>query len=145
MKTRADVAEEKMLSGYNCAQAVLFAFCEDLGLDRNTALKLATGFGAGMARKQEVCGAVSGGIFVVGLRHGRGEGEEKAVTEDAYRRVRELLGRFEREHGSCLCKDLVGCDLNTPEGQCSYRERDCLHKTCVCCVRSVVEAVETLL
>lgn len=54
MKTRSDIALEKFLAGYNCAQAVLFSFCDDLGFDKNAALKLACGFGAGMARKQEV-------------------------------------------------------------------------------------------
>ncbi len=135
-----------MLAGYNCAQAVLYAFCEDLGFDQNTALKFASGFGAGMARKQEVCGAVSGGILVLGLKYGRGEGQEKTVTEETYRRVRELMARFETEHGSCLCKELLkGRDLNTPEGQRSYQEGDCLHKTCLGCVRTVVETVEAMI
>lgn len=146
MKTRSDIAEAKMLEGYNCAQAVLYAFCEDLGFDPNTALKFATGFGAGMARKQEVCGAVSGGILALGLKFGRGEGQGKTVTEETYRRVRDLMARFESEHGSCMCKDLLeGRDLNTDEGQQSFKEHDCLHKTCVCCVRTVVKAVEELL
>ena len=63
MKTRSAVARQKFLAGYNCAQAVLFSFCDDLGFDKDTALRLACGFGAGMARKQEVCGAVAGGIL----------------------------------------------------------------------------------
>ena len=135
-----------MLAGYNCAQAVFFSFCEELGLDQNTALKLACGFGAGMARAQEVCGAVSGGILVLGLKHGRGEGQEKPATEETYRRVRELMARFAAKHGSCLCKELLeGRDLNTPEGQRAFQENDCLHKTCIACVRTVVEAVEELI
>ena len=52
MKTRSDIALQKFLAGYNCAQAVLFSFCDDLGFDKDTALRLACGFGAGMARKQ---------------------------------------------------------------------------------------------
>ena len=63
MKTRSELALKKFLSGYNCAQAVLFSFCDDLGFEQNTALKLACGFGAGMGRKQAVCGAISGGIL----------------------------------------------------------------------------------
>ena len=60
MNTRSAIATEKFLAGYNCAQAVLYAFCDELGFDKDTALRLACGFGAGMARKQEVCGAVTG-------------------------------------------------------------------------------------
>ena len=63
MKNHAAIAEEKFGGGYNCAQSVLFSFCEELGLDADTALKIACGFGAGMGRKGEVCGAVSGALW----------------------------------------------------------------------------------
>jgi C_GCAxxG_C_C family probable redox protein len=89
MRARSDVSVEKFLAGYNCAQAVLYSFCDDLGLDKNAALKLACGFGAGMARKQEVCGAITGGIITLGLKHGRGEGQDRTATEETYRKVRE--------------------------------------------------------
>ena len=92
---RSDVAVNKFLSGYNCAQAVLYSFCDDLGFDRNTALKLSCGLGGGMARKQEICGAVTGGILALGLRHGRGEGQDKTRTEKTYNDVRELISLFE--------------------------------------------------
>jgi C_GCAxxG_C_C family probable redox protein len=59
--SKTDIAVQKFTSGYNCAQSVLSSFSNDLGLDENTPLKIACGFGAGMGRKQEVCGAVSGG------------------------------------------------------------------------------------
>ena len=146
MKTRSDAALEKFLSGYNCAQAVLFAFCDDLSLDKDTALRLACGFGAGMGRKQEVCGAVAGGILAIGLRHGRGEGQDRALTDATYGKVRELMSRFESRHGTCICRELLdGCDLNTPGGQQFFKENDLLNKTCAGCVRTVVEAVEDLL
>src|ERR1035441_4030849 len=68
MSIRTDIAVEKFLAGYNCAQAVLYSFCDDLGFGKDTALRLACGFGAGMARKQEVCGAITGGIIALGLK-----------------------------------------------------------------------------
>jgi len=146
MNRRSDTAVEKFLSGYNCAQSVLYAFCDDLGFDKDTALRLACGFGSGMARKQEVCGAVSGGIMAIGLRHGRGEGRDKALTDETYRKVRELMSRFEAKHGTCLCRVLLeGCDLNTPEGQRYFKENDLLNRTCKGCVVSVVETVEAVL
>lgn len=89
MKTRSDIALQKSLAGYNCAQAVLFSFCDDLGFDQDTALRLACGFGAGMARKQEVCGAVAGGILAIGFKHGRGEGQGR---EPHGNNVRESTG-----------------------------------------------------
>jgi C_GCAxxG_C_C family probable redox protein len=146
MSERSDVAVAKLLAGYNCAQAVLYSFCDDLGLDRNIALKLSCGFGGGMARKQEVCGAVTGGILALGLGHGRGEGQDKTLTEKTYSDVRELISLFEAEHGSCICRTLLqGCDLNTPEGQEFYKQNDLLNKTCKRCVQTAVETLETLI
>jgi C_GCAxxG_C_C family probable redox protein len=69
MKTKTEVAADRFLSGYNCAQAILYAFGPDLGLDGETALKVATGLGAGMGRRGEVCGAVTGGILALGLKY----------------------------------------------------------------------------
>lgn len=145
MKTKSDVAVKKFLDGYNCAQAVLYAFCGKLHFDKDTALRLASGFGAGMARRQEVCGALAGGIIALGLKHGRGEGEDGARVDVTYRKVRELMTRFEAEHGSCICRSLLnGCDLTTPAGQRYFREHDLKNKTCKGCVKSVVETLERL-
>ena len=146
MKSRSDVAVEKFLAGYNCAQAVLYSFCDELQFDKDVALRLACGFGAGMARKQEVCGAISGGIAAIGLKHGRGEGQDRTATEETYRKVRELMSRFEARHGSCICRTLLnGCDLNTADGQREFKENDLLNKTCKGCVKTVVEAVEEII
>ena len=146
MKTKSEVAAEKFLSGYNCAQSVLYAFGPDLGLDGETALKVATGLGAGMARRGEVCGALTGGILVLGLKYGRGGQQDRAATEETYQKTLELMARFEKEHDSCLCRVLVeGCNLRTAEGQQFFKEHDLLHKTCVGCVQTVVEELAGIL
>jgi len=146
MKTKSDIALEKFSAGYNCAQAVLFSFCDDLGFNKDMALKLACGFGGGMARKQEVCGAVTGGILAIGLKHGRSEGQDKAPTEATYGKVRVLMSRFESKHGTYICRTLLnGCALNTAEGQRYFKENDLSKKTCAGCVRTVVETVEAIL
>ena len=146
MKTKSDVAVKKFLSGYNCAQAVLYSFCDDLHFDKDTALRLACGFGAGMARAQEVCGAISGGILAIGLKHGRGEGQDRTSTEETYQKVRELMSRFETKHGSCICRTLLnGCDINTTDGQQYFKENDLLNKTCKGCVQTVVEELENMI
>jgi len=146
MKTKNEVAVEKFLAGYNCAQSVLFAFGPDLGLDGDASLKLATGFGAGMARCGNVCGAVTGGILALGLKYGRGARQDRAATEETYQKTLDLMARFEKQHGSCLCRVLLdGCDLRTPEGQRQFKERDLLHKTCLGCVQSVVETLTQIM
>jgi C_GCAxxG_C_C family probable redox protein len=103
-------------SGYNCAQAVLAAFCEPLGLDRVTAYKLASGFGGGLGAKGEICGALSGAIMALGLKFGCSDPDKTAKAE-TYRKTRELAEEFKLRTGSLYCRDLLGFDLGTPEGQ----------------------------
>ena len=146
MKNRSAVAAEKFVQGYNCAQSVLWSFRDELKLDADLALKVACGFGGGIARQQEVCGAVTGGIMALGLKHGRGENQDRVATEQTYRKTQELLRRFKLKHGSCLCRDLLqGCDLKTEAGQKFFHEQG-LHDTiCKQCVQQVVNLVEELL
>ena len=68
MSAKTEVAVEKFVSGYNCAQSILYAFGPDLGLEGETALKVATGLGGGLGVSGEVCGAVTGGILALGLK-----------------------------------------------------------------------------
>jgi len=142
MSIRSEIATTRFLSGYNCAQAVLDAFRDETGLDEDLALKIATGLGAGMGRKQEVCGAVTGGILVLGLRHGRGTTDDHSAT---YLRTRELMDRFAAKHGSCLCRQLLqGYDLATQEGLQRAKADDIINKVCRPCVQTVVEILEQL-
>jgi C_GCAxxG_C_C family probable redox protein len=143
MKTRSEIAVTKFLEGYNCAQSVVYSFCEDIQLDEDTALKMACGFGAGMGRKGEVCGAVSGGIIVIGSKYGRGKNDDRSVTDLTYAKTRELMKRFSEKHGTVICRTLLnGCELTTEEGQKYFKENDLLNKTCRLCVKSAVEILE---
>ena len=116
------------------------------GSDPETALKVATGLGAGMGRRGEVCGAVTGGILALGLRYGRGAQQDRSATEQTYQKAQELMARFEKRHGSCQCRVLLdGCDLRTPEGQQHFKEHDLLHKTCLRCVQTVAVELAALM
>jgi len=146
MKSKDDRAVEMMAAGANCAQAVLCAFCDELGLEKGKAFKLATGFGAGMGRKQEVCGAVTGGIMALGLRHGMAEEGDKEAKEATYRLTRELMARFTSEFGSFLCRELLpGCDLSTQAGHDKYKEEGLSEKVCRPAVRGAIRIVKELL
>ncbi len=144
MSTKTEVAVEMFMSGFNCAQSILYAYGPELGLGEETALKIATGFGGGMGGRGEVCGAVTGGILALGLKHGRGENQEKAVAQQAYAKTGELMAAFERAHGSCMCRTLLGgIDLRTPEGMQRFKDEDLHRKVCVGCVRTVGDWLAT--
>jgi C_GCAxxG_C_C family probable redox protein len=99
-----------------------------------------------MARRGEVCGAVTGGILALGLKYGRGVWQDRSATEETYQKTLELMARFEERHGSCLCRVLLqGCDLRTAQGQQYFKEHDLLHKTCVGCVQSVIETLAQIM
>lgn len=137
------VAIDMFMKGYNCAQSVLYAFSRESGLPEEIALKISSGLGAGMGRKGEVCGAVAGGIMVLGMRHGWVANNDRTAKETTYFKTRELMSRFAEKHGSCICRELLnGCDLTTEEGQRYFKEKDYLSKICNKCVQSVVEILE---
>jgi C_GCAxxG_C_C family probable redox protein len=145
MSNRANIATEKFLSGYNCAQSVLYAFREESDLPEETALKIACGLGAGMGRKEEVCGAVTGGILVLGMRHGRGSNDDRSAMVFTYVKTRELMDQFAEKHGTFICRKLLnGCELTTEAGQKHFKENDLLNKICAPCVQSVVEILENI-
>jgi C_GCAxxG_C_C family probable redox protein len=98
-----------------------------------------------MGRKEEVCGAVSGGIMVIGAKYGRGENEDRKVTDNTYIKIRELMHKFSEKHGTYICRKLLnGCELTTEEGQKIFKENDYFNKVCKPCVRSVVEIIERM-
>ncbi len=145
MPDKGQLAADKFAEGYNCAQSVVFAFCDECGIGEDAALKVACGFGGGMGRKQEVCGALAGGIMVLGLRRGRGTQEGRPVTEDLYQKIREFMDAFVVQNGSYLCRDLLsGCDLSTAEGRRRLKEDGLHEKVCGPCVRSAAELLQNM-
>ena len=127
---KAETAVEIFDGGCNCAQAVLGAYAGDLGIEKNQALSVAVGFGGGMGRTQDVCGAVSGAIMVLGLRNGFKEGDGRDKINAAYAHVRHLIEGFIKQKGTIKCRELLsGCDLSSEEGQRFFKE----HKLRDCC------------
>lgn len=59
MGEKSKKAKDLFLNGYNCAQSVFCAFCEDFDISFEQGLKLSSSFGGGMGRLREVCGTVS--------------------------------------------------------------------------------------
>lgn len=107
--------------GYNCAQAVLLAFAETYGLSPEQAAQTAAGFGGGMGRLGRTCGAVSGGLMVIGLAQGITAPGDRAAKEAVYALARQFQARFAGRFGSLDCKDLLGADISTPEGYAQAR------------------------
>lgn len=102
--------------GFNCAQSVLAAFSPLTGLDEQVAIRIASAFGGGMGRQQEICGVLTGAYMVIGYLYGKPAPDDEA-KELIIAMVRELSGRFVKKHGDTHCRVLLGADLNRDEGR----------------------------
>lgn len=141
---RSEQAKELFLSGYNCTQSVVLSFADDLKFSKELAQKMAAGFGGGMGKTQETCGAVSGAIMVLGLLKGEEVNNNDELKASAYGAVKDLTRDFVAEYKSTKCRDLIGCDLNTPEGEAKFKDENMMVTICADCVKKAVEIVENL-
>lgn len=110
MDSRAEKAGELFMEGCNCSQAVFVTYADLYGFDRETAMRIAASFGAGMGRMREVCGAVSGMFLVAGMETGATKGSDREGKRRNYEIVQQLAARFREEFGSIICRELLGLD-----------------------------------
>lgn len=102
--------------GYNCCQAVVLAYNDVFGLEDELAASLSSGFGGGMGRMREVCGAVSGMVMLAGLIRPASDPSVKNWRTANYALVQEMAGEFKEINGSIVCKELLGL---VPMGSCT--------------------------
>ena len=141
--SRSGDAAKIFENDFNCCQAVFSAFAPDRGLDRNTALHIAAPFGGGMGRMGEVCGAITGAFMAIGLKYGNPD-SNKETKKRSYEAVLAFTERFTALHGSIRCRELLGCDIGTPEGMAEAKERNLFSTLCADIVRDSVKIAETL-
>jgi C_GCAxxG_C_C family probable redox protein len=145
MTTRQEQALTVFASGLNCAQSVVTVYSEVLGFDDALAADLSIGFGGGMGRLQQTCGAMSGAIMVLSLYNSAKYPEAKERKERAYEMVREFNSRFTAMHGASDCRTLLGVDLMTDEGHAQMKEQNLNKTVCQQCVRHAVEIVDDMI
>lgn len=122
--------------GLSCSQAILAAYGPKLGLIPELAIKIASTFGGGIGRRGETCGAVTGALMVLGLLH---DIKDSGANARSISLARKFMDRFQSRNGSVICRELLQCDLNTPEGLAKNRE---LHLTAKFCSKFVQDAGE---
>lgn len=138
----SDVAVERFDKGYSCSQAVFSACAEGRGVDRDLALRLGAGFSGGLGRTAQTCGAVTGAIMALGLAQRSVTPEENRAEKDkTCETVRRFLADFAARHGSTVCRDLIGCDIGTPEGYEHAKTTGLFKSRCPEFVRAAVELV----
>jgi C_GCAxxG_C_C family probable redox protein len=143
--SEVEKATSTYMSGFNCAESIISTYAPRFGIDRDTALKLACGFGAGMGKMGNVCGAVTGAFVILGLRYGRTVPEDEGSKEQVYDSVREFTRRFIAKHGSITCNDLLGCDISTEEGREEATDKELFTEICPSFVTKAAEILEEML
>jgi len=141
MSTKPEQAVATFKERFNCSQSVLSVYAEESGLDRETALKLPCGFGAGMARMGETCGAVTGAFMAIGLKFGAAVPGDSPAKLRTFELIGEFARQFEARHGSLVCKELLGFDMSTPEGEEAANKRGSFD-ICPQLVQNAVEILE---
>jgi len=131
LSEHSELAKELFKKGYNCSQSVFAAFCDETGLDLETALKIASSFGGGMGRLREVCGAVTGMFMVAGMIYGYSDPLDKAAKIEHYKLIQSMGKKFKYENGSIICRELLGLSVKSdtpiPEDRTEeyYKKRPC--------------------
>jgi C_GCAxxG_C_C family probable redox protein len=131
-------AQDRFAQGFNCSQAVFSAYASQLGLNDETALKLASPFGGGVAHQGNVCGAVTGALMTLGLARGNAVTEMK---DETYRLAEAFLQRFRECHGTILCRELIGYDISMPTGLQAARNQRVFKTICPRLVEDATELV----
>jgi C_GCAxxG_C_C family probable redox protein len=143
--TKSGEAVACFKGGFSCTQALLSTFSEELGMDRKNACKVASGFGGGVGRTGNICGAVSGAIMVIGLKYGKATPENCAERERTYELVREFVREYTALHGSVNCTDLLGYDLSDPAAHAEAQEKRIAGQKCPKYVEDAVQILEKII
>lgn len=132
MSARGDKAKGYFLQGYNCTQSVVLAFMDKTGLTKEQSAKISSGFGGGMGRMREVCGAVSGMVMVLNLLYGYSKPKDFELKKTHYKKVQDVSNAFKEQNGSIVCRELLGLTKNenssfvpTPRTNEYYKKRPC--------------------
>jgi C_GCAxxG_C_C family probable redox protein len=121
----------------------LLAVCQQLGIQDELIPRIASAFAGGIGGTGSVCGALSGAVMAIGLRHGRQKPTERDAR--AYALTQELRRRFQAEMGDIECRKLTGMDLSTREGIKRFMQSDVPTRVCLPAVGAAYQMVTELL
>lgn len=146
MSKHSDKAVELFKKGYNCAQAVFGAFSDELDMDFNTAIRIASSFGGGMGRMREVCGALTGAFMVAGMKYGYSDISDLSLKSEHYKLIQLLANRFREMNGSIICRELIADSCSSSSHVPSKRTEYYYKKRpCVELVRLASEHMEDII
>jgi C_GCAxxG_C_C family probable redox protein len=140
----SEMATNHFKGDYNCAQSVLLTMQEYYGVASNILVpKIATAFGGGIGRRGSLCGALTGAIMAIGLKHGTNN-TLLVEKEKAYTIALKFYDQFVEEFGSPFCRELIKFDLTKSEELERLRKSKVRDEKCSNFVKRAVEILITL-
>ncbi|BBE31336.1 hypothetical protein OSSY52_14770 [Tepiditoga spiralis] len=123
-------------NGYTCSQAIVKTFKNEFNIDEKILEAISYGFGGGMGKSGNICGAVSGGIMVIGMRN---MNEKKDIV---YKKVNKFISEFKKINGETSCTKLLefSNELSEEEEKNKFKK-----KICTNCIKSTVELLNSQL
>ncbi|PKN76694.1 MAG: hypothetical protein CVU52_03600 [Deltaproteobacteria bacterium HGW-Deltaproteobacteria-10] len=140
-----ELAAGYMKSGFNCAQAIIKAYADEVGINQEDAVRMASALGGGVGRNGNICGAVSGAALIIGMKFGTTDPVNFPAKEKAYNKTNELMDRFATENKSVLCKELIPYDMKDPQELKKAREAGVFVKQCPLYVLSSGRILESII
>jgi len=144
--SRPEEAAAIFKKGFNCSESVLSVFAKDYGLSVSKAQKIASGFGGGIGRMAETCGAVTGAVMAIGLHSGMYYPKDPFKSNEVtYQLVGEFLRRFKAKHNTVICRELLGYDISNRQTLLEVRKLGLFRSVCPQFVKDAVEIAEALI
>ncbi len=81
----------------------------------------------------------------IGCKYGKIRKEDTESTETTYQLVKEFSEKFRVKHGTLICKELLGCNLQTPDGHKYFKDHNFRELKCVQYVHDSAEIVTEML
>ncbi len=142
--SKVDDAVQCFCGGAACSQAIAATYGPDFGISYDQAMRLASGFAGGM-RLGETCGAVTGAFMVLGLRFAGENARTRDGRDAVYAALGQFVTRFEQRNRVVICRELLGCDISTPDGAQKATREGLFRTICPNLVRDAAEILEEML
>lgn len=147
VEERVERARGYFTAGYNCAQAVVMAFDDVMGVTTEQLARLAAPFGGGMGRMREVCGTVSAMALLAGEISPSADPKNLEERKQNYALVQHFADSFRSVNGDIVCRRLLGLEPMVERSETAmpsertaeyYRKRPCVEYV-GCAARIVAE------
>ena len=124
-------ALELFNNGYNCSQAIVLAFKDELNIDETTLKAMSSSFGGGISRLREVCGCISSMALILGAIYGNYDINSVEAKGNHYKLVQNVALKFKEKFNSINCAELLnkqkGIESPIPSVRNNeyYKQRPC--------------------